>query len=108
MAAFWSQGALPEESLDTFPREHTTPDGNDLGATLHKMGRPFGYWDYTQADLDHAHRKERIAEALRPMFAAEGNLFLYENHVGEARGAQRAIAAGAHGRYLYLVTVYAA
>ena len=30
-------------------------------------------------------------------------LMLYNNHIGEAKGIQKAFAAGAHARYLYLV-----
>lgn len=37
--------------------------------------------------------------------AAEGNLWLYEVQAGTAAGVRQAIEAGAHARYLYVVTI---
>ncbi len=104
MALFYAHGWVPWEPLDTFPRDSTLPDRTPLALALQAHGLAYQTWDYTSADYAHAQRKQRIAEELRDAFAAEGNLFLYENHHGEAVGVQRAIEAGAHARYLYHVT----
>ncbi|MCW5853334.1 MAG: class I SAM-dependent methyltransferase [Anaerolineae bacterium] len=104
MALFYAHGWVPWESLDAFPRDSTLPDRTPLALALQAHGLAYRTWDYTQADYAHAQRKQRIAEDLRDAFEAEGNLFLYENHQGEAVGVQRAIEANAHTRYLYHVT----
>ena len=104
MALFYAHGWVPWEPLDAFPRDSIRPDRTPLALALQAHGLAYQAWDYTQADYAHAQRKQRIAEDLRDAFEAEGNLFLYENHHGEALGVQRAIEAGAHARYLYHVT----
>lgn len=38
----------------------------------------------------------------RKQFEAEGNQCLFDSHLGEANGVERAHANGAGGRYLYL------
>jgi len=80
-------------------------DRTELAEEIQKLGLAYQAWDFTAADAEHARRKELIAERLRPQFEAEGNLFLYENHLGEALGVQRACNASAHGRYLYIATI---
>jgi SAM-dependent methyltransferase len=105
LAAFWSESCNPSMDLETFDREKVKMDQTELAQELKKLGLAYRAWDFTDADADHARRKEQIAEHLRPQFEAEGNLFLYENHMGEALGVQRACNAGAHGRYLYTATV---
>ena len=52
--------------------------------------------------LAHLHRRRPILAELKPRFEAEGNLFLYESHLGEANGIERAYTHDAGKRYLYL------
>jgi hypothetical protein len=59
-------------------------------------------WDLTSADYELAQRRQAVLADLKPQFEAEGNLFIYENRMGDALGFQRAIEAGRHARYLYL------
>ncbi len=103
LAAFFNQSWQPWTPIEKFDKSATHPDRTDLAVELRKLGLNYTYWDYTAADLDHARRKEQIAEELRPRYEEEGTLFLYESHAGTAKGIQQAIAAGAHARYLYLV-----
>ena len=105
LAAFWSESCNPGMDLETFDRERVRPEKTELAQELQKLGLAYQVLDFTAADFDHARRKEQIAERLRPQFESEGNLFLYENHIGEAQGVQRACNAGAHGRYLYIAKV---
>ncbi len=106
MAIFYSHGWHPGLifSIQEFPRETLPPDNTPLALALQANGLRYQAWDYTQEDFHHAQRKGQIAEELKDAFAAEGNLFLYENHAAEAAGVQKAVQAGAHARYLYLVS----
>jgi len=104
LAAFWSESCDPSKDLATFDRETIQADKTELARELQKLGIHYRTWDYSAADYEHARRKERIARRLKPQFEAEGNLFLYENHIGEALGVQHAYENGAHGRYLYIAT----
>ncbi len=103
LAAFFNQSWQPWTPIEKFDKSATHPDRTELAVELHGLGLSYTYWDYTAKDLDHARRKEQIAEDLRSKYEEEGTLFLYESHAGTAKGIQQAIAAGAHARYLYLV-----
>lgn len=76
-----------------------------LEGVLKEHALPFSRHDFTREHLEHAKRKLEIAEELRPAFEAEGNLFLYENRAGEARGEIAAVEAGTGRRSLYHVRV---
>ena len=103
MGIFWSQSCEPWVLLEEFDKNRVPSNFTELALGLKKLGLAYQTWDYSQADYEHARRKLAIAEALRSEFEQEGNLFLYEDHVMEARGVMRAYEAGAHGRYLYRV-----
>ncbi len=105
MVIFYNQSWQPWTPIEEFDKESVHPDRTDLAVALQSLGFPYQVWDYTPLDVDHAERKEQIASELKEQFSAEGNLFLYDNHIGEARGIQKAYHAGAHGRYLYRVTL---
>ena len=61
--------------------------------------------DFTAADYRHAQLKRAVLLELRPQFEAEDTMFLYDNRMGEAEGVLAAIDAGAHARYLYLISL---
>ncbi|MFN8497641.1 MAG: class I SAM-dependent methyltransferase [Anaerolineae bacterium] len=103
MAIFYSYGREPWVPRETFPTENTLPDATPLARALRANGLAYETVDYTDDDYQHALRKRAIAEELHAAFEAEGNLFLYENHYGEAVGVAAAIEEGAHRRYLYHV-----
>jgi len=105
LAAFFSQGAPMGMPLDQFDRSTIQPDRTELADAFNKLELIYMTWDYSHADYEHAQRKQFIAESLQAEFAAEGNLFLFENHLAEAIGVQTAYKAGAHARYLYLITL---
>ncbi len=102
LAAFYAHGANPETPLPVFRRETLPPDKTPLGESLQRHGFAFQVWDFTEADYRHAQLKKRVLEDLKPEFEREGNLFLYENRMGEALGVMAAVEAEAHARYLYL------
>lgn len=103
MAIFYSYGCQPWEPLETFSKENVELDRTPLARALQANGLAYHTIDYTKSDYEHARRKAALAEELKAAFETEGNLFLYENHAGEAAGVQRAFEAGAHARYFYLV-----
>lgn len=105
MLTYYSHGANPEQPLAVFPLETLPPDKTPLADALHALGLAYRTWDVTAEDYQHAQLKRRILEELRPAFAAEDNLFLFENRYGEACGVIEAIEANAHKRYLYHVVV---
>ena len=104
MGILYAHGADPEHPLATFDRGDLPAERTPLGMALAQQGLAYRVWDLTAADHEHALVKKRVLGELRPRFAAEGNEFLFENRYGEANGVLHAIEAGAHARYLYLVT----
>jgi cyclopropane fatty-acyl-phospholipid synthase-like methyltransferase len=103
MAIFYSHGADPENPIATFQRETLPPDRTPLGEALARHGLDYRAWDFAEADYRHAQLARQVLEELKPAFAAEDTLFLYENRLGEAHGIIAAVEAGAHARYLYHV-----
>jgi hypothetical protein len=69
---------------------------------LARHGLAYEARDFTAADHRHALLRMRVLADLEAEFAAEGNLFLHENRLAEARGVAEAVAEGSHRRYLYL------
>jgi CheY-like chemotaxis protein/SAM-dependent methyltransferase len=105
MAIFYSHGANPQTPKETFRRETLPPTKTPLANALNACGLDFQTWDFTQQDYELAQRKKEILEQLKAKFEAEGNLFLYENRLGETLGVLDAIESGMHARYLYRVRV---
>ena len=105
MLIYYSHGANPEQPLAVFPLDTLPSDKTPLAGALHAQGLAYRTWDVTAEDYQHAQLKRRVLEELHPAFAAEDNLFLFENRYGEACGVIEAIEANAHKRYLYHVVV---
>jgi cyclopropane fatty-acyl-phospholipid synthase-like methyltransferase len=103
LAAFFDQSCDPDQPLETYPKEITHVDGTEIAQAFQRLGLPYQAWDYSQEMLDHLQRRKPVLASLKDQFAAEGNLFLYDNHLGEADGIERAYLNGAGKRYLYLV-----
>jgi ubiquinone/menaquinone biosynthesis C-methylase UbiE len=101
LCAFYSHGIDPGVSEESFSKESLPADKTPLGSVLGRNGLSFQSWDFSRADYEHALRKHAIAEELKSDFEYEGNLFLYENHIGEAKGVAAAFEKGCHARYLY-------
>jgi len=101
LCAFFSRWPGPSDSIENFSKDSLPADKTPLGIALGRQGLSFQTWDYSQADYAHALRKKQIAEELKSEFEAEGNLFLYENHIAEANDVAAAFEKGLHARYLY-------
>lgn len=102
LAFFYSYGREPWVPVSEFPAENLAPDRTPLAQALAAEQFTLRTWDLTAADERLAQRRKQVLLELRESFAAEGNLFIYENRLGDADGISQAIAAGLHRRYLYL------
>ncbi len=102
LAAFFDQSCGPDTPLAEYPRALILPDGTDLAQALQRLGLAYRTWDYTEQMLAHLRRRRPALAELKPQFEAEGNRFLYDSHLGEANGIERAYVNGAGRRYLYL------
>lgn len=104
LVAFFDQSCGPDKSIEDYPTQITLPDNTELAQALAESGFVYRYWDYSEAMLEHLNRRIPVLEALKAQFEAEGNLFLYESHLGEARGIAYAYTHHAGKRYLYLAS----
>ena len=102
LAAFFDQSCGPDKPLESYPRELILPDGTELAQALQRLSLPYQTWDYTEPMLAHLCRRRPVLQDLKAQFEAEGNRFLYESHLGEANGIERAYTHDAGKRYLYL------
>jgi SAM-dependent methyltransferase len=105
LAAFFDQSCGPDKPLEEYPKDLILPDGTELAQALQQLGLPYLTWDYTERMLTHLRRRRPVLAELEPQFEAEGNRFLYDSHLGEANGIERAYVSGAGRRYLYLASV---
>ncbi len=104
LVAFFDQSCGPDTPVEQYPSECTLPDNTDLARALQELGWTYRAWDYSDAMLSHARRRQPVLDELKARFEAEGNLFLYESHLGEARGIERAYTHHVGRRYLYLAS----
>lgn len=102
-AAFFDQSCEPGIALEDYAPEQTLPDGTDLAQALQRGGLSYQTWDYSAEMLAHVRRRRPVLADLKARFEAEGNQFLYDSHLGEASGIERAYTHNAGRRYLYLV-----
>ncbi len=102
LAVFFDQSCGPDTPLQEYPSEITGVDNTELAQAFRKLGLSYQSWDYSEAMLAHLLRRRPVLDALKSQFEAEGNLFLYESHLGESFGIERAYTHNAGKRYLYL------
>jgi ubiquinone/menaquinone biosynthesis C-methylase UbiE len=102
LAILYSHGREPWVPVEEF-------DATTLAAACTPLGRALtaGGFDYVAADFtasDHrlALLRQEVLADLREQFAAEGNLFIYENRLGDANGIRQACEEGLQRRYLYV------
>lgn len=85
------------------PKERLRPEGTTVGRALQRLNLPFWTWDFSAQEIAHWRKKLDIAARMRPLFEAEGNLWLYQFRLGEAKNHARTIGPHTRSRYLYLV-----
>lgn len=104
LAIFYAHGREPWVPVDEFPAETLPPNHTPLAQALIANGLSFQTWEFTAADYRLALRRMEVLTELRPQFEAEGNLFIYENRMGDAEGISQAVEMKLQRRYLYLTT----
>ncbi len=79
-----------------------------LGEALTGVGLRFQTWDFSQETHCHMQRKHQIGDSLRPAFAAEGRLDLYDYILAESDASSAPFdpASCAITRYLYRVDLH--
>lgn len=103
MGIFYAHGADPWHPIETFPKETLPAESCPLARALRTNRLNYRWWDFTEADYEHARRKKAIIEALRPTYETEADRFLCECRMGEAEGVIAACEGNAQARYLFLV-----
>ena len=104
LAFLYSHGREPWVPVEEFDVSTLPAPNTPLAKAL--AANEFGYTfvDFTADDLRLAiHRQEVLAD-LRDQFEAEGNLFIYDNRLGDANGIRQACEDGLQRRYLYTAT----
>lgn len=104
LAILYAHGREPWVPVEEFPAQTLPPDCTPLAQALAANGLSFQTWEFTAADYRLALRRMDVLTELRPQFEAEGNLFIYENRMGDARGISQAIEMKLQRRYLYLAS----
>jgi len=104
LVAFFDQSCGPDTPLEEYPNEITQVDQTELAQALKRLDLTYQSWDYSEAMLAHVRRRRPVLDALKAQFEAEGNSFLYDSHLGEATGIERAYTHNAGKRYLYLAS----
>lgn len=102
LAFYYGHGREPWVPIEEFDAATLAPDCTPLAQALIANGIPFETIEFTEADYRLAKRRQAVLTELRPMFEAEGTLFIYENRMGDAMGMADAMERGLHRRYLYL------
>ncbi len=102
MGIYYTHGIWEDPS---YPPESLLPDQTPLAEALQQLDLPFEWRDFTRQDHDLAVRKINALERLQPLFEAEGNQFLYENRMAEARGQKKFTEQGTSRRYLYTARI---
>jgi SAM-dependent methyltransferase len=105
MAFLYSYGREPWVPREEFRADTLPPRRTPLADALRANGLAFRTWDLTTRDFLLAQRRKQVLAGLKPQFETEGNMFIYENRMGDACGVCQAVKEGLHARYLYLCSV---
>jgi cyclopropane fatty-acyl-phospholipid synthase-like methyltransferase len=65
--------------------DHLKPEKTPLAEVLQECGLNFQTWDFTQDEMGIGEKILHVAEELRQEYEAEGNLYLYETCISDAR-----------------------
>jgi cyclopropane fatty-acyl-phospholipid synthase-like methyltransferase len=96
MGIFYSTTISPEETIESLEPEQTP-----LAKVLKECGLNFQTWDFTQDEIEIWEKILHVAEELRHEYDAEGNLYIYEMSVSDARPMLETAKTGRCSRYFY-------
>jgi SAM-dependent methyltransferase len=103
LAVIYDCSAMPHDDLQSYDRRTNLPQYNPLGLLLDDLGLRWQSRELNAEVLAHVRRRLAILPSLEQQYITEGNQFLYESHLAEARGMERAYSNHAGGRHLYLI-----
>jgi len=101
LAFLYSHGREPWVPVEEFDVTTLPAPNTPLAKALSANGFGYTFVDFTADDLRLAIRRQEVLADLHDRFEAEGNLFIYENRLGDANGIRQACEAGLQRRYLY-------
>ena len=104
LAFLYSHGREPWVPVEEFDVTTLPAPNTPLAKALSANGFSYTFVDFTADDLRLAIRRQEVLADLRNQFEAEGNLFIYENRLGDANGIRQACEDGLQRRYLYTAT----
>jgi ubiquinone/menaquinone biosynthesis C-methylase UbiE len=104
-ATLYSHGREPWVPLEGFDATTLAATRTPLAQALYASGFDFITVDFSGDDLRLAISRQQVLAGLREQFEAEGNLFIYENRLGDANGIRQACEDGMQRRYLYIARV---
>jgi len=102
LAFLYSHGREPWVPLAEFDAGTLPPDKTPLAAALQANGYTFVTQDFSADDYCLARLRKQVLAELKPQFAAEEIMFIYDNRLGDANGISQACELGLQRRYLYL------
>lgn len=100
----YSHGREPWVPVEEFDVSTLPATNTPLAKALSTNGFGYTFVDCTADELRLAIRRQEVLADLRDQFEAEGNLFIYENRLGDANGIRQACEDGLQQRYLYTAT----
>ena len=104
LAFLYSHGREPWVPIEEFDTSTLPAAQTPLATALAANEFHFTCTDFTADDLRLAIRRQEVLADLCDQFEAEGNLFIYENRLGDANGIRQACEARLQRRYLYTAT----
>jgi ubiquinone/menaquinone biosynthesis C-methylase UbiE len=102
LAFLYSHGREPWVPIEEFDVITLAGANTPLAKALAANGFDYTLIDFTADELRLAVRRQDVLADLRDQFEAEGNLFIFENRLGDANGIRQACDAGLQRRYLYI------
>jgi cyclopropane fatty-acyl-phospholipid synthase-like methyltransferase len=102
MAFLYSHGREPWVPVAEFDAGTLPADQTPLALALRANGRTFETQDFTADDHRLALLRKQVLAELKPQFAAEDVMFIYDNRLGDANGISQACEMGLQRRYLYV------
>jgi cyclopropane fatty-acyl-phospholipid synthase-like methyltransferase len=102
LAILYSHGREPWVPVQEFDAATLPAARTPLGQALTAAGFNYVAADFTASERRLAVMRQEALADLREAFEAEGNLFIYENRLGDANGIRQACEEGLQRRYLYV------
>ncbi len=91
LAFLYSHGREPWVPVEEFDVSTLPAANTPLAKALSANGFGYSFTDFTADDLRLAIRRQEVLADLRDEFEAEGNLFIYENRLGDANGIRAGV-----------------